>query len=177
MGTRKLWYSRDVTSTPLLMLAQSMCKLPLLPTLYSSAPNPTVHPLLCNSLVIVVGPAATWLCLQLQIEAAGRGGKWWCSHSHIFSVRWGMGGCLEPHMSEYNVMVFSCIIGYKLRLGVSRYSQLAIYPATPNVNMYNLGGPGGASLHSPLLGTSPGTTLGMCGVVVCIVGLCNLSHD
>jgi len=44
-------------------------------------------------------------------------------------------------MSEYNVIVFSCIVGYKIRLRVSRYSRLAIYPATPNVNTYKQGGP------------------------------------
>ena len=43
-------------------------------------------------------------------------------------------------MSKYDGVVFSCIVGYKLRLRVSGYSQLAIYLATPNVNTYKQGG-------------------------------------
>jgi len=45
-------------------------------------------------------------------------------------------------MSEYDVIVFSYTVGYNLRLRVSGYSQLAIYPATPNINTYKQGGPG-----------------------------------
>jgi len=54
-------------------------------------------------------------------------------------VRVGV-GCLEPHMSEYDVIVFLCIVGYNIGLRVSGYSWLAIYPATPNVKMYKQGG-------------------------------------
>jgi len=36
--------------------------------------------------------------------------------------------------------MFLCIVGYNIRLRVSGYSQLAIYPATPDVNMYKQGG-------------------------------------
>ena len=53
----------------------------------------------------------------------------------------GSGGCLEPHTSKHDFVVFLCMVAYKLRLRVSRYSWLAIYPATPNVNMYKQGGP------------------------------------
>jgi len=40
---------------------------------------------------------------------------------HCLGVIVGVGGCLEPHMSKYDVIVFSCIVGYKLRLRVSGY--------------------------------------------------------
>ena len=48
--------------------------------------------------------------------------------------------CLKPHTSEYNVIIFSCTVGYNIRLRVSRYSWLAIYLATPDVNTYKQGG-------------------------------------
>ena len=65
-------------------------------------------------------------------------------------VRVGV-GCLEPDMSKYDVIAFSCIVGYNIRLRVSGYSWLVIYLATPDVNKEAWC----ASLHSPLLGASP----------------------
>jgi len=55
-------------------------------------------------------------------------GMWWhctislCDIMHSPLCKVGSGECLEPHMSKYDDVVFSCIVGYKLRLGVSRYS-------------------------------------------------------
>jgi len=32
-------------------------------------------------------------------------------HDYVNACKGGSGGCLVPHMSEYDVMVFSCTVG------------------------------------------------------------------
>jgi len=108
---------------------------------------------ICKELEVKIINSVTWL----RREWMAKGEVWdnsmvlaWDVGVHLKSlgigelasrptVRVGV-GCLEPHTSKYDVVVFSCIVGYNIRLRVSRYSQLAIYPATPGVNMYKQGG-------------------------------------
>ena len=67
---------------------------------------------------------------------------------------WG-GGCLRVHTKEYYSCVFLVTVDY-LRLELPNIAEVAVYLATQYVQTTtNIVRYGSASLHSPLLGTSP----------------------
>jgi len=73
--------------------------------------------------------------------------------SFIFLLSWEWGVLRTSHkqIQWHGILMYSRL---QIKAWGSGYSWLVIYPATPDVNMYKLGGPGGAFLHSPLLGMS-----------------------